>query len=255
MPVPPILFIHGAANGAWVWEAWRRNLSALGHQPIVIDLRGHGRSLPVDFDTMTMDDYVADVESVTSQVAARLGAHPVIAGWSMGGLVAMMYASRHPETPALALFAPSPPEEVAGKGDPEKIRATPRTAYGPDLYGIYPDDIERSRPALFDLSDAEAVRVLESSVGALESGFARRQRIRGLSVPADSILCPSLVVHGALDKSISPESSRGVAYHLKSEIIEVAEAGHWGPVYHEETVADLAVRLDAWLRQCFSEPS
>ncbi|MGE3985223.1 MAG: alpha/beta hydrolase, partial [Dehalococcoidia bacterium] len=90
MPIPPVLFIHGAANGAWVWDAWRRQLSALGHQPIVIDLRGHGRSLPVDFSEITMDDYVHDVESVTTQVEARLGSHPVIAGWSMGGLIAML---------------------------------------------------------------------------------------------------------------------------------------------------------------------
>lgn len=252
MPIPPILFIHGAANGAWVWDSWRAGLIELGHVPIVIDLRGHGRSLPVDFTTMTMDDYVADVESVVPQVAARYGVHPVIAGWSMGGLVAMMYAALHPETPALALFAPSPPVEVAGRADPERVRATPSTAYGPELYGIYPDDVEKSLPALADLTADEAARVLAASAGAQESGFARRQRLRGISVPAESVTCPSLVIAGSEDRAIAADSSKAVAGYLNSLYIEVPGAGHWGPIVHQETVTDLARQLDGWLQQCLN---
>ncbi|MGE0059928.1 MAG: alpha/beta fold hydrolase [Dehalococcoidia bacterium] len=252
MPIPPVLFIHGAANGAWVWDAWRRQLSALGHQPIVIDLRGHGRSLPVDFSEITMDDYVHDVESVTTQVEARLGSHPVIAGWSMGGLIAMLYASRHPETPGLLLFAPSPPFEVAGRAEPEKVRATPTTAFGPELYGLYPDNYQRSRRALKDLSEEEARRVLESSRGALESGFARRQRQRGISIDAATISAPKLLVYGELDTAVSPDHSRATAAYLDAEVLTVPQAGHWAPIMGETTVADLAPQVDAWLRRCFS---
>jgi pimeloyl-ACP methyl ester carboxylesterase len=254
LPIPPILFIHGAANGAWVWEGWRRQLTSLGHQPIVLDLRGHGRSLPVDFSTITMDDYVADVESVTGQVTARFGQHPIIAGWSMGGLIAMMYAARHPETPGLILFAPSPPVEVGGRADPEKVRATPTIAFGPELYGLYPQNYERSRRALKDLTEDEAKRVLANSDGALESGFARRQRQRGISIPADSISCPSILIHGESDTAISPENSAGVAAYLGAELVSLPEAGHWAPVYGEECIANLAPLLDGWLRRCCSTP-
>lgn len=254
MSIPPILFIHGAANAAWVWAAWRKHLTALGHTPVVIDLRGHGRSLPVEWETMTMDSYLADIESVTPQISERLGAHPVIAGWSMGGLLAMMYASRHPETPALALFAPSPPLEVAGRGDPEAVRATPREAFGPELYGVFPDDPARSRAALFDLTDEEQAAVRSNSAGALESGFARRQRLRGISIPAGSISCPSLVIHGDQDSAIAPTRSEAVAAYLGAERIAVPGAGHWGPVFNDDLVRRLAQELDEWLRRCFSEP-
>jgi pimeloyl-ACP methyl ester carboxylesterase len=253
LPIPPLLFIHGAANGAWVWDAWRSRLSALGHQAIVIDLRGHGRSLPVDFTNLTMDDYVHDVESVTVQVSERLGQHPVIAGWSMGGLLAMMYASRHPETPGLVLFAPSPPVEVGGRADPEKVRATPATAFGPELYGLYPDNYERSRRALRDLNEEEARKVLTNSAGAQESGFARRQRQRGISIEAASIGCPTLVFYGENDKAIAPETSQGVGAYLGAEVVPVAGAGHWGPLMNEDTVDRLVPLLDGWLQRCFSE--
>src|SRR5205823_6360165 len=115
MPLPPLLFIHGAANASWVCEFWQREMQALGWNANVLDLRGHGLSMPVDFSTVTMEDYLGDIESVTPQIEASLGQHPVIVGWSMGGLVAMMYAARHPQTPALVLLEPSPPEQVQGK--------------------------------------------------------------------------------------------------------------------------------------------
>jgi pimeloyl-ACP methyl ester carboxylesterase len=181
--------------------------------------------------------------------------HPVIAGWSMGGLIAMLYASRHPETPGLILFAPSPPVEVAGRADPEKVRATPTTEFGPELYGIYPDNYQRSRRALKDLSEEEARRVLENSRGALESGFARRQRQRGISIDATTITAPKLLIYGELDTAISPGHSRATAAYLGAEVISIPDAGHWAPVLGEATVGDLAGQVDGWLQQCFSGAS
>lgn len=249
MPHPPLLLIHGAANGAWVWDSWRRELKALGWDANVLDLRGHGRSLPVDFTEVTMEDYVADVESVTEQMEARLGQHPVVIGWSMGGLVAMMYAANHPQTPALVLFAPSPPEQVAGRASAEEVRQTPREPFGPELYGVYPDDPEQSLAATFDLTDEERFRVLENSRGALESGFARRQRKRGISVPHGSIRCPTLIVFGEKDAHFPPELNRRLALFLAAETVGVPDAGHWGIVYSDERVVETAPTLDRWLRK------
>jgi pimeloyl-ACP methyl ester carboxylesterase len=250
VPRPPLLLIHGAANGAWVWAFWRRELKALGWDANVLDLRGHGVSLPVDFATVTMDDYVSDVESVTAQMRARLGAEPVLFGWSMGGLVAMMYASKHEETPGLVLMAPSPPLQVQGRGDAEEVRKTPGAPFGPELYGVYVDDPERSRTeALFELTEAEQASVVKHSVGALESGFARRQRKRGIDVPAGSIRCPTLVLYGERDDHFPPELNRRLSLFLAADSMAVAEAGHWGLVYSERAVREAAPRVDAWLRR------
>jgi pimeloyl-ACP methyl ester carboxylesterase len=245
--------VHGAANGAWVWDFWRRELKALGWDANVLDLRGHGRSLPVDFTEITMEDYVADVESVTQQMEARLGRHPVLFGWSMGGLVVMMYAARHQEVPALVLFAPSPPEQVAGRASPEEVRQTPREAFGPEFYGIYPDDPEQSRAATFDLTDEERRLVLENSRGALESGFARRQRKRGISVPHGSIRCPSLIVYGEEDSHFPPELNRRLALFLAADTISLSGAGHWGTAFSEAKAVEAAPKLDQWLRHNLRE--
>lgn len=249
MTRPAVLFIHGAANGAWVWEPWRRHLTALGWETIVIDLRGHGRSLPIDMSEVTMEDYVADVESVTRQVVAAQGVQPVIAGWSMGGLVALMYAAKHPETPGLVLFSPSMPVEVGGRMSIEELREIPPGPVGPDHYGIYADDLEASRPGMFGLTDEEAGRVLANSAGALESGFARRQRHRGIAVAASEVRMPSLVVYGDSEKEPRPTEARRLAIYLGGESIGAPGAGHWGIVYSEGVVSGLAPVVDGWLRR------
>ncbi len=249
MSFPSLLCLHGGANGAWVWDTWRRFLTPLGWEVNVLDLRGHGRSLPVDFAILTMEDYVADVDSVVRQIAAQQDRHPVLIGWGMGGLIAMMHATTHAESPALVLFAPSPPVEVAGRASGDEVRQTPSGPYGPELYGIFPEDFEKSRTALFDLTEEQAGLVLASSSGALESGFARRQRKRGIAVPAGSISCPSIIIYGDQDIAVVPSLSRGVADHLGAAAVAVPGLGHWGILYNEEVVAETALRLDDWLRK------
>jgi pimeloyl-ACP methyl ester carboxylesterase len=243
-----LLLIHGAANGAWVWDAWRSQLNQLGWQVNVLDLRGHGRSLPEDLGQTTMQDYVADVASVAEQIAKQ-GNHPAIGGWSMGGLIAMMYAAANPQTPALLLFSPSPPLEVAGRGDAAQVRATPSGQFGPELYGLYINDTGASAAALHDLTEMEVEEVLRQSEGALESGMARRQRRRGISIAPGAVRCPSLVVYGEADRQFAPELNRRLAVYLGGDVLPVAEAGHWGIVYGERFVRKAAPSLDAWLKR------
>jgi pimeloyl-ACP methyl ester carboxylesterase len=246
---PPLLFIHGAANGAWVWEFWRREMKALGWDANVLDLRGHGMSMPVDFAAVTMEDYVSDVESVTPQLEARLGRQPVLIGWSMGGLVAMMYAAKHRATPALVILEPSPPEQVQGRGTAADLSKMPIAAIGPEAYGLYPQDRERSRAALAGLNDAEAAAILEHSAGAEESGLARRQRKAGISIAAGAIHCPVLLIFGERGDPSAPEVNRRLALFLAAETIAVPAAGHWGLVFSERLVDQTAPDLDAWLRR------
>lgn len=245
---PSILLIHGGATAAWLWDGWRAELGALGWEVNVLDLRGHGRSLPVDMATITMDEYLGDVASVAAQIAAARGAHPVIGGWGMGGLIAMLYAASQPETPGLLLFAATPPLEIAGRAEPEEVRRTPASAFGPQVYGLFPDDIEASREALHDLTDAEAAALLEQVRGAEESGLARRQRQRGVSLAAGEVRCPSLVLFGESDRSIEASLQRRLAIYLGGDALPLPLTGHWGIVCHSEAVAGAAPRVDAWLR-------
>jgi pimeloyl-ACP methyl ester carboxylesterase len=250
MPQASLLFIHGAATGAWVWDLWRREMAALGWQVNVLDLRGHGRSLPSDLSTVTMEDYVADVASVTVQIEAAQGVHPIIAGWSMGGMVAMMYATMHAETPALLLIEPNMPLEIAGRASAEHQRRFSGAILHPDSFGVFPNDVERSREMLFDLTDEELTQYLSRCEGAEESGIAFRQNLRGISIPEGSIACPSLALYGDVDSRADVAGwSKALAGHLAGETLSVPGASHWGIVCHGRAVAEAAPGVDRWLRR------
>lgn len=246
MATPSLLLIHGAATGAWVWEAWRRELGAFGWQVNVLDLRGHGRSMPIDLSTVTMEDYVADVESVTEQIERAQGVHPVLGGWSLGGVVAMMYAAKHPETTALMLWDSMLPKELS-KAGMDAVRRFSGAILTPETFGIYPEERERSRRVLSDLTDEELDWYLSHCAGAEESGIAFRQVLRGISVPSDSISCPALVLSPQATSDESDVNQQLVS-HLGGQLLGVPTAGHWGIVCHGQAVAAAAPEVDAWLR-------
>src|SRR5438093_13096755 len=85
---PPLILIHGSANSAAVWGFWQRALAEQGWPSYAIDLRGHGQSGPPDLSHTSMQDYAADV----TRRVAQCRQPPVLIGWSMGGLVALMVA-------------------------------------------------------------------------------------------------------------------------------------------------------------------
>ncbi|HLF79844.1 MAG TPA: alpha/beta fold hydrolase [Dehalococcoidia bacterium] len=244
---PSIILVHGAATGAWIWDAWRRHLQPFGWDVNVLDLRGHGRSLPADLGAVTMEDYLADLESVAGQIAVFKGAHPIVGGWGMGGLLALMYAATHPETPALLLFSPDQPLEIAGKASIEELRRHPGAVLTPEAFGVFADDFERSRMSL-SLSEDETKRFVAESAGAEESGLAYRQRLRGISVPAGAVICPSLVIYGAHEGGGAPANQVALAHHLLGDQLAMQDAGHWGVICSDTTVSQAAPEVDAWLR-------
>jgi pimeloyl-ACP methyl ester carboxylesterase len=249
MPQPSLLLVHGALTGAWVWDSWRRHLGSLGWQVNVIDLRGHGRSLPTDLSTVTMEDYVADLASVTVQIERAQGVHPIVGGWSMGGLIAMMYAAQHPETPGLLLISPSLPLEAGGKAPIEVVREASGAVLEPEAFGLYADDPGRSAEVLFDLSDEERRELLSRIAGCMESGIASRQVLRGISLASQDVSMPSCVLCGESEPAPRPEQCRTLATYLGGEAIGVPGAGHWGIVCHAAAVEAAAPEVDRWLRR------
>lgn len=66
-------------------------------QVVYLDFRGHGRSDLDDPKNWTLDVFAKDVWEFCDALGID---HPVVLGWSFGGMVAMAYAARHPDHPA-----------------------------------------------------------------------------------------------------------------------------------------------------------
>lgn len=109
---PPLLFVHGAFCGAWVWqEHFLDRCAEAGWDCHAVSLRGHGGSAGGhSIDYFGLADYVEDL----TRAAAGLDRPPVIIGHSLGGMVAQRYlASGHPAA-AMVLMASVPPGGLAG---------------------------------------------------------------------------------------------------------------------------------------------
>ncbi|MBU1093042.1 MAG: alpha/beta hydrolase [Firmicutes bacterium] len=108
----PLVFIHGAAGGAWYFESFLSYFSNKGFDCYAFSLRGHGKSDGYDeLNTFGLDDYVDDLKSVIN----RLEEKPIVIGHSMGGAIVQKYLSKDQDHLAGALLLAS--AEAGGISD------------------------------------------------------------------------------------------------------------------------------------------
>jgi pimeloyl-ACP methyl ester carboxylesterase len=234
---PPLILVHGAANSARVWTFWQDELARHGWSSHAIDLRGHGASGAADLSATRMADYAADVVSL----ARTLRRAPVLLGWSMGGLVAMMAATAC-EAPACVGLAPSTPSRTLDPAVP--LRAG---VFGPEEYGIIDRDPDH-QPAMADLDRSERVVALDS-LGP-ESRLARDERKAGVVV---DVRCPLLIVTGTSD-TLWPRH-RYDALPLAADHVSIDGASHWGLVVNRRLLATIASVVTDWLGKALARGS
>jgi pimeloyl-ACP methyl ester carboxylesterase len=229
---PPIILVHGAANAAAVWRFWQWELAAHGWASYAVDLRGHGGSAAIDLSRTSMRDYADDVQAVAQQLKRA----PIVMGWSMGGLVALMVAAAGLAT-ACVVLAPSMP---ARRRDPAvALRAG---EFGAEEYGITSRDPQEQR-AMPDLDREERLLAL-ASLGR-ESRLARDERRAGIVI--ESLPCPLLLVTGTADRAWPPERYRDL--WLKADYLSAEGVSHWGLVLNRRALATLIPAMLRWLEQ------
>ncbi len=256
---PPVVLVHGAANSAAVWTHWQRELAARGYASYAIDLRGHGCSDPIELSQTSMHDYADDVRASVRELARTV----VLAGWSMGGLVALMVAAgmSRAESARTAPKKVSPrkaqdisdhqPIQIAaciGLAPSMPARAADASValrageFGAEEYGITsadPDD----QPAMPDLDRQERATAL-ASLGR-ESRLARDERQAGIVV--QSLPCPLLIATGTADTQWPRE--RYDDLWLAAEQITVEGASHWGLVLNRRALATLVPAVVSWIER------
>ncbi|WP_315832614.1 alpha/beta hydrolase [Bradyrhizobium prioriisuperbiae] len=90
--LPLVVFLHGAGFDHTIWALPGRWFAHHGHSVLAPDLPGHGRSGGALIPTISaMADWVAKLIEAAGAPRARLVGH------SMGSLIALEAASRHPD--------------------------------------------------------------------------------------------------------------------------------------------------------------
>ena len=85
---PPLLFVHGAYTGSWMWSKYIPHFVEAGYDCYVMNLRSHYKSRAMDMTRISFEDYLEDIR----EVIVECGEPPILIGFSMGGILCQRIA-------------------------------------------------------------------------------------------------------------------------------------------------------------------
>ncbi len=234
-----IVFVHGAGGNG---HPWHNQIDALGtkHSPVAFDLPGHGRSAGVEGLRSIRDygDFLAHFMDALKIQSA------VIAGWSMGGAIAMDFALRYPaRAEGLILVA------TAAKFDIPEDRIK-------QLWAV----MMGRAPQAF-VTDGFSQKTIKENFNAVREMWMEQiktdPRVRytdiracseiDLSGSISAIRKPAIIFAGAEDVLTPPANSELIKNRIEGSRLEViADAGHMIPV---EQPAALNAAIEKFLAE------
>jgi pimeloyl-ACP methyl ester carboxylesterase len=241
----PLLLVHGAFGGAWMWREIVMPLyAAAGRRVLAVSIRGHGASAGYErLRKTSLAEYVQDVR----RALRELPEPPVVIAHSLGGLLAQMLIGRE-EMRALVLCASLPPEGMVfttprlAMTDPtlftEALLGSITKTQGPIAMagfqvlfsdGLPPDEIAR-----------HARRMQPESPRALLDAHAPPPVL-----PAALFRIPTLVIGGAGDRLVWRASTVRTALYHVGEHRTAEGMGHF--LQLDVGAAELAGDILAWL--------
>ena len=235
-----IVFGHGLLMDSTMWglvaPAFANN-----YRVICFDFRGQANSQDSGRN-FTIDLLVED----TAALIQALSRHPVhYVGLSMGGMVGMPLAARHPKLlRSLVLL------DTSAQAEPAKnnIKYALMTAVV-KLFGVKPL-VPSMLPLMFGksfLSDPlnhelinhwkQKLRALKKTITGPVSGVTKR---RDVTQELANITCPTLIIVGDEDHTTPMSCAKNMAAHISgSELKIIPQCGHSSALEKPEVVVDL----------------
>jgi len=230
--LPCVVFIHGAQHDHSVWILQSRFLAHHGHAVLALDLPGHGRSDGPPART---------VEEMAERVATALAplANPrlLLAGHSMGSLIALEVAGRLPARMAgVALLGTAAPMRVsdallaATRDDPSAAMDMINVwSHSPVLAPF------AARPGCpapgFDIvwQNLRLMQRVAAVNGAdvLPTDFAACNAYDGALDAVRALRCPALFILGSRDQMTPPKAAQSlIEACAQPQVATLAATGH-----------------------------
>ena len=225
---PPLLMLPGWGMHGGIWKELAAQLATAGVRALPADLPDHGHS------PATAGSH--DLDHLTAACLPLLEDGAVVLGWSLGGIVAMELARRHPQrVRALVLVASTPrftrdpqwphglaPRLLADFADAlqKDARRTLQRFLALQVRGERaPRPVLRRLQAIFDAAPPPRPAALAGGLDILRRGDLRQ----GLA----DIHCPTLILHGAGDEVVPLAAGRALRERLPDATLQVfPESGH-----------------------------
>jgi 2-hydroxy-6-oxonona-2,4-dienedioate hydrolase len=238
----PVILVHGSGAGATGWSNFRPNIGPLAEDfhVFALDCVGWGKS-----DAATADQY--DHVQMVVEFMDELGIEKAaLVGNSMGGMIALAVAARHPEkvshliTMGPGAFTPIPTLFGFGDGPSEGLKvliegyANPTPQVMKKLVDVMTFGPEFATDELAELRSAAALARPDHLANALESfrgGGPVRNQVTVEEV--QGITAPALLVHGRDDRVVHYEYTLRLVSTLRnSRAVLLNQCGHWAQIEH-----------------------
>ena len=222
--LPAVVFIHGAANDHSVWALQSRYLAFHGRAVLAVDLPGHGRSAGAPLPS---------VEALADWTAALLDAAGVataaLVGHSLGALVALHAAARHPSrVRGIALLGPAVPMavsdallELAAVDDPRALELIVGWSYSAAAQlGGSPV------PGMWLAGNARRL-MQRMRPGVLSTDLLACHRYADGLAAAARVGCPALLILAGRDIMAPPRNAQALAAALpQHQTVTLPRCGH-----------------------------
>jgi pimeloyl-ACP methyl ester carboxylesterase len=221
--LPAVVFVHGAAFDHSVWQWQSRYLAHHGYAVLAVDLPGHGRSPGPPRTTIGhMADWVA------AFIAAASLERAAVVGHSMGSLVALETALRHPaRVSRLALIGTAMPMAVS---EPFLAAARDDSPAAFDMEAVWGHSrgVAMAQSAVPGASLLGASRALNGRAhpGVLHADLAACQAYAPPPDAIASLSMPVLVVGGRRDVMTPLKAGQAFASRIPGARFVAVDAGH-----------------------------
>ena len=221
--LPAVLLLHGAAmdHSAWQWQS--RYLAHHGFAVVAPDLPGHGRSPgPARTCVEALADWAADLLAALGRERA------FVAGHSLGSLVALELALRHPGRVAGLVLAgtgvPMPVGEAflaAAKDDSPAAHAM-QSIWGHARTSA----LASSAVPGASLLNANRRLVERAAPGVQHAGLAACHAYAPDPGRIESLSTPVTVIAGRYDQMTPPRAGEALAKRIPGASFALVDAGH-----------------------------
>ncbi|MBM6388016.1 MAG: alpha/beta hydrolase [Paenibacillus sp.] len=239
---PPLLFVHGAYTGSWMWSKYIPHFVQQGWTCYAMNLRSHYKSRVQDMTRVTFEDYLEDIQ----EIITACGEPPILIGFSMGGILSQKIAEHSPLRGLIVIDSSLSQEVLRSVPYADVVRITPGLVVPAPVH----DELTSIDESAEDIAFQRKYLAMESSQAfSTFSAFFGGEDV--VSINGESITCPSLVIK-AVSSEEEEQRGRLTAEQLHAEYTGLWHTTHTGLLVGQRYFEAVKIILE-WLDRRKSE--